>query len=233
MGEAKRRKLLAAKNNAIAIQHAPMFPDDLKADIAKMVRLVDLDLYDAGKRVVVDGGLCTWRAWVGCTALRQLGIATAIVFGGLLYRVGPDDERDIIRFAGPGNVGCATADGLFGHCWLECGDDFIDFAAGDWRAMTPDDEDVIGPIMWQIDPPQFVWQPQTSLRREPGQITPELGQIWYTGWQGCQPDMREWFGKYQPLLPTITAHVDECCRRAALRQRIWAARNGVVVLRLA
>jgi hypothetical protein len=84
-----------------------------------------------------NGGLCFWRTMTGWLTLRGLGIS-ALPVGGVVYRAGPDERRDVIAFCGgPGNTGTLTAGGLFlGHYFIVSGDDIIDFSVGDWRGET-------------------------------------------------------------------------------------------------
>ena len=107
-------------------------PNDLRADIAKTVRNVDL--------INGSGGLCFFRSLIGIEFLRLLGIPATLTLGGMVYRVGPDPRRDVVAFCGPGNVGqFISGQGILGHYWIESGSDVIDFSVGDWRGdMTPD-----------------------------------------------------------------------------------------------
>ena len=77
----------------------------------------------------------------------------------MVYRDGPDPERDVVLFCGPGNVGQMIDGNLMGHYWLEHGRDIIDFSAGDWRGdiipeleinLDPDDPSDLGPIQWDL-----------------------------------------------------------------------------------
>ena len=109
-----------------------IFPDDLRRDIAHTVRDVEFDTH-------APGGLCFYRAIIGKELLRLLGITADLCLGGVVYRAGPDPERDVVSFCGPGNVGQMIDGKLLGHYWLEHGRDIIDFSAGNWRGdMTPE-----------------------------------------------------------------------------------------------
>ena len=91
-----------------------IIPDDLRRDIAQTVRDAELDI-DA------PGGLCLYRAIIGRKFLKSLGIAGDLCLGGMVYRAGPDPERDVVWFCGPGNVGQMIDGKLIGHYWLDTG----------------------------------------------------------------------------------------------------------------
>jgi hypothetical protein len=42
----------------------------------------------------------------GWYALKLAGIEAERCIGGMIYRAGPDQMRDVVAFCGPGNVGC-------------------------------------------------------------------------------------------------------------------------------
>ena len=69
-------------------------PDDIKADICRVVRAIEF--------TGLAGGTCLWRAGVGYVVLGLLGWSPKICVGGLLYRAGPDARRDNFAFCGPG-----------------------------------------------------------------------------------------------------------------------------------
>src|SRR5690348_9897888 len=138
-----------------------IIPDDLRRDISYTVRDAELDI-DA------PGGLCFYRAIIGREFLRLLGIAGDLCLGGMVYRAGPDPERDLVAFCGPGRVGQVIDGKFIGHFWLEHGRDIIDFSAGDWRGdmtpelaidLDPDDPNDPGPIQWDVEPPEYFWLP--------------------------------------------------------------------------
>ena len=89
-----------------------IIPDDLRRDIAYTVRDAELDI-DA------SGGLCFYRAIIGREFLRLLGIAGDLCLGGMVYRAGPNPERDLVEFCGPGRVGQVIDGKLIGHYSLE------------------------------------------------------------------------------------------------------------------
>jgi hypothetical protein len=50
-------------------------------------------------------GLCFFRNVTGMITLWRLGIAAKLALGGMIYRAGPDEYRDVMAFCGPGNAG--------------------------------------------------------------------------------------------------------------------------------
>ena len=96
MGEAKRRRAMA--------QHmANSFADDIKRDIAKTVRSIEWLLPDRR-----PAGMCFFRTMFGTITLNRLDIPAKPALGGMIYRAGPDEERDVVAFCGPGQ--CRDAD---------------------------------------------------------------------------------------------------------------------------
>ena len=166
-----------------------IIPDDLRRDIAYTVRDAELDI-DA------PGGMCFYRAIIGREFLRLLGIAGDLCLGGMVYRAGPNPERDLVEFCGPGRVGQVIDGKLIGHYWLEHGRDIIDFSAGDWRGdmtpelaidLDPDDLSDVEPIQWHVEPPEYFWLPSREARPIRREATPPLGRPYYTGWAGSPP----------------------------------------------
>lgn len=188
MGEARRRKLSGDYPTI-----SQTVPDDLKRDIAKAIRTVNL---------TQAGGSCIPYAQLACEVLKSLGFMPRIEVGAALYRAGPDERRDTQAYAGPNNMGCMIdAYGLVGHAWLLLGADLLDFT--DWvrmaevgytslLAMADVDYDMggrhdiaqaeltLGPVQFAVTPPDFLWQPAAPLKaawRPFG--SPEIGEFWY------------------------------------------------------
>jgi hypothetical protein len=232
----KVAKLNKAKIKATSDVRKPVngvsLRNDLRADIAKTVRNVDL--------INGSGGLCFFRSVIGIEFLRLLGIPATLTLGGMVYRAGPDPRRDVVAFCGPGNVGqFISGQGILGHYWIESGSDVIDFSVGDWRGdMTPDlslePDDQLGPIQWAVDPPDFLWLPRVDLDPTPGQYAPELGKAYYTGWRGTIPAIETSLQELKTALDwgLLADHFERCCQYGALRERIWAAQHGHTVIRL-
>ena len=153
-------------------------PHELRHDIADAVRSFNM---------VQAGGTCLVRALTGNKLLNELGLAAVLVPGSAMYRAGTDPDADVVSYRGLGNVGYLTEDGMFGHVWNELGGEIIDFSTGDWRRegdliveLYPDG---LPPVRWQIEPPEFLWQPAHGLKsawRPTG--VPALGQFWYGRW---------------------------------------------------
>ena len=164
-------------------------PTDVKCRIASIVRAFAFDHY--------DGGVCVARALIGQQVFDALGIDTTLVFGSMLFRCGKHRTRDTLRFADHQNVGRVLSDCMIGHCWLELGDDLIDFSAGDWKSAQPLFNDGLGAMNWVVEPPEFILQPAGSLKRPWRQKgVPEMGKVWYGGWIGTPPN----YELYRPLL---------------------------------
>jgi hypothetical protein len=102
-------------------------PDDLKIDIAHVVRTFCLTGVDAGTFLA--------RAAIGHAVLHACGLPARLVPGGMLYRCGPHRRRDTLRFCLPDNRGGYLHTGndahLIGHVWVEVGDEIADFSVGD------------------------------------------------------------------------------------------------------
>jgi hypothetical protein len=130
MGEAKRRR--AAQTE---------IPPEHRADIARVVRSVDLE---------IGSGTCRFRAMMGHVALRCLGLGSRITVGGMVYRAGPDAVTDTLAFLGEANGAV--------HYWLETVDTLIDFSAGDWRSLDEAGYYGVKQVQnWTTSPPDFWW----------------------------------------------------------------------------
>ena len=81
--------------------------------------------------------------------------------------------------------------GWIGHYRTELHGEVVDFSCGDWRKDTTPDmmliADDMGPVQWNVEPPDFLWVPEASVAPIPGQYTPEIGRAYYTGWKGPTP----------------------------------------------
>ena len=207
-------------------------PDDLKADIAQSVRGIE---FRGG-----DGGTCFFRAAVGFEFLRTcLGISVGLAYGGMIFRAGPDWQRDVVSYCGEGNVGQMIPGlGFSGHYWVQSANQVIDFSCGDWRreldlsiAARPDG---LGSIEWVATPPDFIWVDKATVAPIRGQHTPELGKAFYGGWRGPDLTIEDNLRDLKTALEwqLITRHFEECCEEYALRERVWAAQNGHAAVKL-
>jgi len=199
-----------------------IIPDDLRRDIAQTVRDVEFDT-DA------PGGLCFYRAIIGWELLRLLGIAGKLCLGGMIYRAGPDPRRDVVAFLGPRGVGQMIDGELVGHYWIEHGDDIIDFSAGDWRGdmspeleinLDPDDLSNLGPIQWDVEPPEYFWLPSKEAWPIRGEATPPLGRPYYTGWAGAPPSLTLEEIETSLDWKTLAAHFRFNCQHYRLKERL-------------
>jgi hypothetical protein len=163
VGEARRRQAreaqLAAKLLAV--------PDAERAAIADEVGAVVI------RQPVGEG--CFARNALGRRVIaRRLGIVAPLVVGGLLYRAGPDDARDVIAFCGPDGRLALRPDGCLGHWWLQVGDLVLDFTPPDWVRESA------GHVRFDVPPPPYVWTRRGSgivLPSAPG--SPPLGGAFY------------------------------------------------------
>jgi hypothetical protein len=151
--------------------------DDVKADIARVVRSIIFKN--------ADGGTCMWRNGIGYMTLRLLGFKPTVCVGGMLFRAGQDPLRDTVSFCGPGNKGQLVAGHFVGHIWLEMDSELIDFTGADWPSLDADtiELDNLGTIQWKVRPPVFVWATRKLFT---WQATghPKLGEHWYGPWHG-------------------------------------------------
>jgi len=220
MGEAKRRRAAISRDGAI--------PDDIKHDIAKVVRSITWELVDDNGGG--SGGMCFFRAMTGCAVLCYLDFVPRVAMGGMVYRCGPDPRRDVVAFCGPGNVAYTLPDGrVLGHSFIEVGNDIVDFSVGDWRenaATIPDvkldpDEPDLPPPQWTASPPDFFWAAQKTFSPEPGQHTPDIGRAWYTGFAGEPRNATQASKAFiDHYLPRIDAVIKHGIAFYALRERL-------------
>src|SRR5215472_16539927 len=87
---------------------------------------------------------------------------------------------------------------LLGIAGKLCLGDIIYFSAGDWRGdmspeleinLDPDDLSDLGPIQWDVEPPEYFWLPSKEAWPIRGEATPPLGRPYYTGWAGAPPSL--------------------------------------------
>jgi hypothetical protein len=113
-------------------------PDDVKADIAMIVRSVEWTVPGLNPGVYTPGigmstsGICSFRTATGYKVLHELGIPVLAVIGGMVFKAGPAEE-DLLSFCGDDDYGCIVDNNFFGHFWLTRGNEIIDFSVGDWR----------------------------------------------------------------------------------------------------
>jgi hypothetical protein len=221
--QASRARTMARVDRQLNAQPpVPHIPDQLKIAIARIVRGVSYIN-------PTPGGNCTIRALFGRTVLQACGLRSAVIPGGMLYRCGPDPQRDTIRFCSPPpdqRGGYLYGGMMVGHIWNELGDDLIDFSAGDWKAETDivegSDMDLsdkeLGPIQWDIPPPPFIWQGAITLKR-PWRSTgePPIGRAWYAPWASKKhPDC----SGYDDVLEMMRPSIIESVRRSGIIERL-------------
>jgi hypothetical protein len=219
MGEAKRRREAAVR--------MPI-PDDIKSDIAKVARSIDVVLG-------IKGGICFFRALAGYLTLMELDLSAALKFGGMVYRAGPDEERDVIAFCGRNNLGWSLrGQGVLGHYFLTYGDDIVDFSVGDWKSTDCVGAELevfgkaLGDIVWTAPPlPEFFWQSKASLKPDGKKFTPELGRAWYTGAaRGAEPNAAALYDEAGAVAKIIAPSIFKGIDSYALRERLHAVHAG-------
>jgi hypothetical protein len=238
MGAAKRRRQagnypVGGKSADLGdpLKHAVIYPDDIKLDIARIVRSIDW--------VGAAGGTCFFRMASGHVVLGYLAIPSAMALGGMVARIGPDPERDVVAFCGEGNLGRKDAGGMLAHYWLLVGGDLVDFSVGDWPLVCSEWEvtrtgRALPSPHWTIDLPKYHWAPRSAFDWDAAVdgFTPELGRVWYTGFAGDPPPWNAMLEDIAPLLRQIRHHVREQVEKLALKERVWAAQNGHTAIRL-
>jgi hypothetical protein len=196
MGEAKRRQAATARR-------CELIDTGIRDDIATIVRTPAVVLRFADGRIAQPmGRQCLWRALVGHIVLDLLDIRAEIVSGSVLYRTGPDAERDGLMIGA--------------HHWLMAGDQVIDFSTGDWREAVA----TAGPRRWSITPPVYHWGPRAMFTppEQPPAPVPAVGCAWHFGFH--REDFNALRASYRvPLL----AELLPLCRRFELRDRIATA----------
>ena len=207
-------------------------PDDIKRDIAKVVRSMDF-------QIGTPGGLCLYRAISGWMTLMALGIKAMPVLGGMVYRAGPDPKLDVVAFCGPGSVGRLSPSGLLAHYFIVSGNDLVDFSAGDWQEDTRSVPEVLPsgvaslpPVCWTAPPPDFFWAERSNFTPQIGALSPDLGRAWYTGFADDSSFFNKLIGDVcAQIKPVVVPHIMRCVELYALKERLFAVRNGHTVVR--
>lgn len=195
MGEAKRRRLAGEMPDQRPAATMTI-PDEIKCDIAKLVRRVSFMNPTGG-----TASTCAYRAVVGGEVLHQLGVPVTVELGGTV-RVGWHETRDVVAFCGPGNCGTMMPYGLVAHYFLTRGSEIIDFSVADWKNFQDEggeeialltsgakvgDSDAFGNMQWVTTLPDFHWEPREQFEPVLGRHTPDIGKKWYTQFRGPAP----------------------------------------------
>jgi hypothetical protein len=222
MPRSKNVKGAFGRQRKAILEESQWIPDDIKIDIAKVVRSVDW-------RSVIKDGYCFGRAATGHFLLTQLGIPAKLVFGGLVYRAGPDPSRDLLCYCDGYGYGCMIKGKIFAHQWIQSNNDLVDFSVGDWRedgarpinAVEAEVSAGLVPINWTApELPDFFWAPIHQFAQAGH---PELGEVRYTQFRGIPPDMT---GMVTQGLEHARAHLIDCCKHYAFDERLSAVREG-------
>ena len=205
-------------------------PDDIKNDIVALATMVNL---------MAIGGTCMFYAFTGKSAFAFAGIEAQRVVGGMMYRAGHDEMRDVVAFVGPGNVGCFHNGMFHGHQWLQVGDTLVDFSPGQWKSATEilvqAFEDGLGAVDWVVEPPEFFWGPWNSFM-PPASVagtfwTPALGRAVYTGFRGTQAEhdrLKDPNDEFMSMLEMAMRQQLLMAKRLELRPRVdeWRRRTA-------
>lgn len=204
-------------------------PHDVQRDIAQIVRAVKWPRH--------LGGVCWYTNCAGMKTLQLIGLPAKLETGSLVYRCGPDSIRDVIAFAGPGNVGRFSKDGWFlGHIWVQSDQDLIDFSVGSWQEETsktcgiamddrmPDGTPIDLPV-WSAPPlPEFLWINRAEAKAKwRFNETPEIGEYWYGPMDGAPATFKAWLDDEPSALDAVTAFLTEWVERKQIRERILFA----------
>ena len=190
---------------------------------ARIMSLIDVQFADR----LGSSGSCMPRALIGSYVLLEVGIRADQHFGALLYRVGPDPERDVLRFCAPNNVGIYTTNGPCAfHSWLHVDGYVIDFSVGDWPAMTRREVDrpCAEGLQWTIAQPPSYWVKRADkvIREWQPQGVPDIGKVWYgplyapDGEDAVHKALYKSFERLRDLVPMIVASVREDGQRRTL-----------------
>jgi hypothetical protein len=197
-----------------------LIPDDIKREIASMAR--GFEFYNGA-----PGGNCIVRAIVGHAVLLACHLPSKLTAGAMLYRAGPHPDRDTMRFCLPDNTGGYLGGLLVGHVWNEVGSDLVDFSAGDWKpeadlicASGLDLSDgTLGPIQWQIEPPDFIWYDARTVKAgwRPYGGPEVVGSIWYGDWGAHRlPD----YASFNAIVKQAKTHIKNWVSEAKLVERL-------------
>jgi hypothetical protein len=215
--------------------------DDIKRDIAKVVRSIEFELqHDAAGAT----GMCFWRCMTGWTTLLALGIPAKPALGGMVYRAGPDERCDVVAYCGPGNVGRLTPQGLLAHYFIVSGDNIVDFSVGDWKEHSLTGLEIVlpgteslPPVCWTAPPlPEFFWTDRRELTPDRSTLSPELGRAWYTGFVAEGTDdpayvMERLIEDVTPQIKSVMPFILRGIEHYALKERLFAVREGHTAVR--
>jgi hypothetical protein len=198
-------------------------PDDIKREIVELATMVHF---------TVPGGGCMFHAFTGMSAFMVAGIEAQRCVGGMVYRAGHDERRDVMAFVGPSNVGCFHKGYFKGHMWLKVGDTLVDFSPGRWKSEADIldhviDDGGLGPIDWVAEPPKYFWGPWDSFMAPAGVAgtfwTPPLGRAVYSGFFGSEAERRslnDLPDEFVSMLKMVMRQQMEMAKRLELKPRV-------------
>jgi hypothetical protein len=203
-------------------------PEDVKTDIATVVSSVPWIRQDAS-----IGGRCSSLTATGLVVLTELGLLPVTArLGGMVYRAGPDERKDLVAFCGDNNnMGCVIDGHFMGHIYLISATDLIDFSVGDWR-NTDDrlrDYQKNDPIEWTAPTlPKFFWDDRSKFAVQVNRSAPQLGRAWYTLFDGTPPTpFREVIMKRVRKLEPLRPKLAETLKMYGLKERLRAVLSPV------
>jgi hypothetical protein len=94
----------------------------------------------------------------------------------------------------------------------------------------------LGPAQWQATPPLYYWAPKAQFQQSPDQHTPELGRAFYNP-RGVGGDPNKLMATMRSIVqeltktPNIVEHIRGAFEHYALKERVWAAREGHTAIR--
>jgi hypothetical protein len=206
-----------------------------KIDYAKPDPGIDLDK-------MLNGTAC-----LGLALLRWLGLEPTVKLGGIMYRAGPDPERDTFILCGPGNVGRMIGDHFLGQIRFELKDEIIDFTCCEWHRWSEYQQKkqqkqqrtqvLVDPNnagrgglakglafrrnRWRHEPPSLIWSKAEAFTWQPTGV-PEPDEVWYCPWQGPPPS---WWSELEPSMARFVPNTKILVDRLALPERIHDAVN--------
>jgi hypothetical protein len=86
--------------------------------------------------------------------------------------------------------------------------------------LDPDDLSNLGPIQWDVEPPEYFWLPSKEAWPIRGEATPPLGRPYYTGWAGVPPSLTLEEIETSLDWKTLAAHFRFNCQHYRLKERL-------------
>jgi hypothetical protein len=187
---AARKRRAREERRLVREAPAGTVPPSMLADFFKGIALQVDKLEFHG--LLGIGGSCIFRTLAAYQAAAASNVDVTIGFGGLLARVGPDPQRDVVAFCGPHNMGFILPNGHAAfHCWLRYQDWIFDASLDEWPHLDSVGTELVTfgealpPIQWTTTLPHYWLKPaaEVELAWRP-QGTPAIGEAWYGPFHG-------------------------------------------------